>query len=537
VHVHESRVYDLARGVSEKAASTTQFSQMINLGSDLVIHSHDHEHEEGKVDAKPERERILQALPKMLDDTLPTDSLIEIIEQLYPELEPVGGSYALLNLQDERNRAIASIVSLIALVKGQYHRLTECQSGPGKLTPEVWDILQKFVQPLCEDAQLTAIMTYIVVRGLGKSKIVTNQLPKSWTKTAETVVLYLIEGRSHVVPSVNVLSDEDVDLVKDVLSIGADVFNVNQFMQAENLPASVEQLQRALSRTTEERLNPYLLCTLAFTCGLAGASGGPMARHGSRFLNNGNGLMMVCCLELLGCLDRLSPQAVYWNYILAQMQRVGWSQHQEPTLQELAIARLLCLCRSQSRKDCEKVLAAWDALDMSAQNTLQEMLLADGLQEPAFYFTFLPQCFVNSMKNKAVGLTGCLKKLVIITHKLRLRGYHEISKVVLVDLSDFAAFVGAVKSSGVYRSCMEHAKFERRGGKSVRLTMSHSNWSHVRDLAGADMSDNEMLRHVVEVQTNLDSDLREGRFETTGGHLSYVRRSVLDNWRLQLNGT
>merc|ERR1711959_636200 len=138
---------------------------------------------------------------------------------------------------------------------------------------EVWSELQMFVQWAdMTPEMIKAVLTFLVVRGLGKAKLLVSQLPPH-VQTPEKAILHIMEEARHILPSLGHLSPEEYRWVTEMFEIHAQDFNLNQFMQGENLPYNVNRLQSTIDDIDEARFRMYLFSVVGITSGLAGGTG------------------------------------------------------------------------------------------------------------------------------------------------------------------------------------------------------------------------------------------------------------------------
>eukprot|EP00933_Yihiella_yeosuensis_P030642 TRINITY_DN24254_c0_g1_i1.p1 TRINITY_DN24254_c0_g1~~TRINITY_DN24254_c0_g1_i1.p1 ORF type:complete len:483 (-),score=77.68 TRINITY_DN24254_c0_g1_i1:70-1350(-) len=372
------------------------------------------------------------------------------------------------------------------LLQDNYEKFTLQQTPDQKMSKEVWEGLQQFVRwtRIKEKPELVhAAMVFIAIKGLGKAKQLVRQLPDSFAKP-EVAVEYMLRRQTHMVPSTFNLSNEMSKLIADTLEV-SQVFVFGQFLQAENSPFDVALLQGHLDRQGDPNvLRFWLFVSLSFMSGLGGGEGG-VACHGSLFLNELNGRMLLHCLKSLQQVEVEECLPIYWSYLVNRARHLAL-----PTTaaEEIALARLCILCRAQAPQDFQPVKEAFASLDRSDTDPLMEFLLADGIHETAIVFSFLPLCIANAKANVTVGLRAMLALLAEIIRMMRnqIRGSmgSKTAKKTTVDLSDLAAFIGNLKHSSVFADCMEHASLSLKDRTWV-LSMTHKNWVRVDDEASS----------------------------------------------------
>merc|ERR1712060_1006284 len=92
------------------------------------------------------------------------------------------------------------------------------------------------------------------------------------------------------------------------------------------------------------------------------------------------------------------------------------------------------------------------------------MGLADGIQEAAFLFTFLPVYLTNAKSNPVLGLFRGLLGLVDLVELLRVEGCAEAARrnLLVVNLAEFAAFAKDVRNPRVFQATTAHIKLVQR---------------------------------------------------------------------------
>ena len=158
--------------------------------------------------------------------------------------------------------------------------------------------------------KIHAVLVLLAIRSLGKSKSVTNQVPKG-ERSPESVVLHLIDNFKNVVPSVQALSDEGLMYAKGALNLHA-IFNLAQMLQGENVPANVFQLQETVKRDGSEVLRFYILFLLGFMSGLN-------AGRGSKFMTARRAENVIEGVRMLKYLLEASACGIYWGCSAAEV--------------------------------------------------------------------------------------------------------------------------------------------------------------------------------------------------------------------------
>ena len=74
---------------------------------------------------------------------------------------------------------------------------------------------------------------------------------------------------------------------------------------------------------------------------------------GSRFMDEPQGRNIILAVRCLSQLGISSSHAIYWSYLTARAQRLHL---RTDSLEELAVARLVALCRVQNVQDITPIL-------------------------------------------------------------------------------------------------------------------------------------------------------------------------------------
>ncbi|CAE6961578.1 HCN4 [Symbiodinium natans] len=399
----------------------------------------------------------------------PTATVVTKLRDAFVELDPDDGLHARFSDAKEQERAESAILSLIALVRGNYEAYTAPQKPAARLTPDQWQQLQSVVAWSAPDREkLTAAIFLLAVRGIGKCRSVTHQLPSAHQRP-DQAVLFVLDHYPDAVPSIYSFGEDVRHLVDDTLELQHD-FIFAQMLQGENVPANLLQLKNFINeRSGEETLKFYVLFLLGFLSGLAGG-------QGSRFMTHNNAKATILGLSILKQVLIKDPAALYWTYIHNRGVELG---RKASSTEDLAVLRLACLCRAQSDQDLDELQSAWDQLSKGERKELVKHFLADGIGFRAVVLEFLPLCLERAKKNPFVTVPTLLEVLVELLRAVRSSATGT-GQTVPVDLADLAAFIFMVQNGFVFQTCLSRSKLQIKEGRCF-LEMTQENWRRVSE--------------------------------------------------------
>ncbi|CAE7244467.1 KAT1 [Symbiodinium natans] len=486
------------------------------------------------------------------------EEIMEQLERFFPELHQQVGTHALFSAENERHRAFSCMLSVFWLALDRYEEFVKNQvpAEPFLLLPP--PAQQDFVTwvGIRDNVEwIHGMLVYLAVKGLGRSKNLTLQLP-SHSQQPDAAVTRLLERNRNVVPSVLQLGEGTLELLLNVSSMH-ECFVFGQFMQAENTPLSLQLLQqKALEHNDVPAYKLFLFSALAMLSGIGAREG----CTGSPFLNDFAGQTVLLSLEALKHLQErtrhvaltysLRPQKkdqhrIWLCYALrasaAHAPWPAWGGAGEDKLGRnspvstngeamMLFAVLLGTGTDESLRgfySCgrsglavadAKVLTSWSVLDTSDRESLTEFFLADGIHYHACLFSYLPE-FASGLGDFAEGeCAGCasiglpVEPALGVPLSLALRLWLRIllvelveitwtqlaaAGIVTVNLADLAAFTQAVRSRSVFFSCLEHAKISNLGSGHFALNMTSKNWSRTEEVSNHDLGVPSTLRKIV----------------------------------------
>merc|ERR1712039_896517 len=133
----------------------------------------------------------------------------------------------------------------------------------------------------------------------------------------------------------------------------------------------------------KQALKFYLVTLVGIFSGLEGHA----SLHGSLFMDRRNSTNVMRGIHCLRCVFEASPHAIYWSYITGYAQQLSLPL---VSTEDMLIARLACLMRASTQRDCELLRETWAGLSSCDRAILTQHLIADGITERAFMLAFLP---------------------------------------------------------------------------------------------------------------------------------------------------
>ncbi|CAJ1379205.1 unnamed protein product [Effrenium voratum] len=477
---------NLSDSVARACCEQTDVFQLKNLSNDKLVQQFQSRK------PLPSREAIMAFIDEVMSGRMVKgDQILAELERLFPELDAEGGALAKFTSDGERHRAMSCMMCVFWLALDRHEEFVSAQAKD-PVPQEMWRKLQDFVAWVGIKDNYNWIhgtLVYLAVKGLGRSKNLTLQLPRH-AQLPDAAVTRLLEKHRNVVPSARVLEMETLDLVQ-IISMMHESFVFGQFMQAENTPLSLQLLRRKASEHSEWTYKLFLFSALTMLAGIGARPG----CTSSPFLTSSTLQSVLFSLESLQLLQQRSSQEVYWSYLCHWGRSLRLATN---TLEDLAFLRMACVCRIRAGKALESAYSSWTSLARSEREALTDFLLADGIHYHAVLFSYLPACFANAQKNGKVGLSAMLVLLVeLVEITWTQLGINVLPHQVTVNLADLAAFTAAVRSRSVFYSCLENAKIARSGNNTYVLNMTSKNWSRTEETANHDLSVSSALRKIM----------------------------------------
>jgi hypothetical protein len=291
----------------------------------------------------------------------------------------------------EFDRTAVGILTLQWVANGDYESFTACQKGPTKLTPVSFVKLQEYTRSILQSPEdFEAMETFMVINDLGKIKgVVENIAEKSGVRDVDHDKMLLVGLGQHpdISPSFQKLSPHHKELILNGLKTK---FNIGQFIQGENVPASLE----GLKGIDEESLKFYLLHALYDIAGAAGQS----VQNGSVVMNEPtyeNFRLAINSLEQLG--EGRTPDEAYDSYLTQKAEKFSFDTS-IPT--DRAITRICCMLRTSSTEQAQEISQVFAGLPQNTRAILENGLNMRGTDDGIATLIYYAPAFLANLQKK-----------------------------------------------------------------------------------------------------------------------------------------
>jgi hypothetical protein len=328
--------------------------------------------------------------------------------KLYPELEMLKGDVAaspslakassnaevmsqkLFGAKHpEFDRTALAILNIKWAMQNKYDAMTSPQTGANKLSQESFNDLKKYTSSILKDAEhVDAMMTYMAIHDLGKVKSFEEKARSLGIKSVDhdRILNEVIEKRPDLLPSYSRLSPKYQKMIKEGLA--AD-FNMGQFMQGENVAASLAKL-KTLSPDARDFYMYHVLMDI-------GGVTGHVNTRGSVLLNEKIYQNFRIAQESLAGLSKgKSVEDVYADYLIKQGSRLGIATDTPFGKAAVRVSLMSGANDKISAKKAESALKGLaEPLRISLVTDLNKM---GGLAEKATLVYYAPALLSNSAK-------------------------------------------------------------------------------------------------------------------------------------------
>ncbi len=297
-----------------------------------------------------------------------------------PELQPAGGATPSASLSEqlfgqkhiELDRSLVGILLLKWVLTRNYKAFVTPQNAAVRLTRKNFEHLARYTKKiLLSPERIDAMIAYMAINDLGKVRSVVSEVQKRSGLVDvdhDSILLKALETMPEIAPSFQRLSGANRHIM--MRGLGAK-FNVGQFLQAENVPASLT----GLKPLDKEELDFYLLHALVDIGGAAGH----VTHKGSIVMTNPTyeGFKMALA-ALAGLVKGKTEAEVYDNFLAAKGESLDlWANNPKYK----AIVRLLCMLRVSDQDTVKNTAKIFESLPENAQAILIKELNISGLEE------------------------------------------------------------------------------------------------------------------------------------------------------------
>lgn len=401
------------------------------------------------------------------------------------------------NKHVEFDRTALGIMTFLWVLKGDYKSFTACQPEKARLKEGSFMELQSYTRRILQSAPeafdslivymlaFDALTTYTVVNDMGKVVSMVDFLVKQagMDSVDHDKILYdLLSIHPQVSPSFNRLPDRYKTLILNGLKA---VFNMGQFMQAENVPASLT----GLIGLDKASLDFYLL---HFVYDLAGAAG-QVRQDGSVVLTEDNFQAFKAASAALDGLNKGdSLETVYNNYLKIRAERLGLDIG-NPT--ESAVTRACCMFRIFNRPEASEVLEVFRSLPENIRLILERELVRNGTSDGWAILPYYGPAFLTNLRTayakmqnpeplKTAARTG-LETLARVFQlgRIALRK-REGNGVYIINLADVAKAALSAPSNLVTNEILLHSVgSDATAGVSVRSVIESARFEKLSSLS------------------------------------------------------
>ncbi|CAL1162904.1 unnamed protein product [Cladocopium goreaui] len=444
----------------------------------------------------------------------------------------------------DKKRTVGALLAVFWIVADQYDQFVRGQEASNRLSKNSWEHLQDWTRNTVHltksHSMVSAMLVYVAIMNVGKIKPFRAAFAPEEDEPTEALARIL--HRSPIlVPSFAKLEAEQQQIILRALK--AD-FNFGQFLQAENLPASLFTVRQILQEGGEDGagsgdiLGFFLFRIFAAMCGVAGAN----SLDGSIFMTETNYKNFEVGLDTLMHLMEDGAVKVYDRFLEARARNQGLNFRMDGNRDQRALVRLACMMRAFDQAAGERIQAAWLRLEEDKRNKLVEFLNADGVKiTPGFLLYHAPSFLDNAKKNEGNFPLEMIFEVLLQVYEAAAKEYAKSEqKVITVMVEALAEFAKNCKHTDVF----QFVKFEiaRTPGQKgeVMGNLVISPWQLVVDKHLLDGFENEAGKMFIELvpQTGLKENVylkqhlpkifpELGFFRDQDDHTKYLWRETL----------
>jgi hypothetical protein len=299
----------------------------------------------------------------------------------------------------EFDRTVLGLLALHWVLENDFDSFTSCQKGKDKLSPEQFEILRNFTRGvLSSKERVEAMETYLVINDLGKLESIVKMMEQKTGFSSvdhDLILAKALQECPEVSPSFQRLSG---DLQQEILQAIISAFNLGQFVQGENVAASLFALNGMEYKS-------YLLFAVHSLFDTAGAAGHAV-QNGSIIFNEptvANYLLAIDVIEEVAYCRKGQISNAYAIYLDKRLMKFGINnsfQSRENWRKLQAITRLCCQMRINDSSGARTLLEVFDGLPRNTQAILINELNRTGIDDGwAILIYYAPSMMLNLMQS------------------------------------------------------------------------------------------------------------------------------------------
>jgi hypothetical protein len=441
-----------------------------------------------------------EELAKRVQSGMSEEDFKKIVTETFVEMGYFTDKEKVFRLQ-----TMGGLLSTYWIVTNQYELFVRKQPVETRMSHEHWTegVQKSKWSAICQQSAsfIGCMLVFVAISNLGKIKDFKLAFAPEFDGHTEALASILKECPI-LLPSFAKLDDNLQNLISSALK--AD-FNIGQFAQAENIPASLLPVKQILSDKDTGGDTVWQFQLFKFFVALCGILG-MKSLEGSLFMVDKQYTNVKLALDVLSNWEKDTPQEVYVRF-LKERQRQAEKQlgykvsfnPNDPT--STALMRMTCISRVYDKEAHKYLEENWNAMKPDRRKELVKFVNADGiLVRPGFLLFRLPDYLTEAKNNQNIGKKpglafGLLLDIFEACAKEFKNSEQTVITIFLEELVDHA-------KSATDPDSFEFTKFEitrASGAKAeTQATLHISPWQP--------MNDEEKLQSLDEKGMKLASD-------------------------------
>lgn len=288
----------------------------------------------------------------------------------------------------EFDRTAVGILAMKWVLAGEYEQFTKPHAASMKLSPESFAHLKSYLESILKTPEdIDAMVTYMVINDLGKIAAVVKEveiLTQAVDVDHDKILLIALKSHPEIAPSFTRLSERHQHLIIKGLEAK---FNIGQFIQGENVPASLS----GLNGLDQDSLDFYLLHAVFDIAGAAGHVNPSGAVVMTEPTYQGFRTSIAAITQLAG---GKSLTEVYDGYLAERGRNIGLTVD---TPLERASLRISLMLRASNEAEAQEVVSVLESLPVGVRTVLIKELNVSGIDDgPATLLYYSPATLANA---------------------------------------------------------------------------------------------------------------------------------------------